>query len=488
MMRSWIAVVVVVTAFGAWAPCFGAAPAQIKHESFDRDPHWEGWNNWIVPAHAPLITQDFGPSDAHHATDKGTELGGQVQRSTRPAYYALTLAPRTLNEPFKASGTFAITASSPSSGVFFGLFNADQPGGGGRAVNSVGLDLDGERHGARLAVRMINANNQSCGTFITPFIPGKYRPTPIRNDGTRYHWTLQYDPAANAGTGRLTIVVDSTHPNSDDTFEGKTFTVDLPPGFRKTNATFDRFGLLDAMKTGGAMSIYFADLALDDKPLDPGDAAAWAGHDNRAHYPEASVVGAHQFGFSEKTNFAGGAPGEVGGDLWRSGKYAYYADPVGPFSLDQPLHAAGRVVLKVGAPDSDMYIGFFGSQTKDKPPAKSGNFVGVHVGGPTRVGHYFAPAYATARGTTGHVKSGPVLVPGKPMTWSLDYDPAAGQGRGVITVKLGDESVALPLARDARAQGARLDRFGLFTSDIGGQLVRIYFDDLDYTATPGPAP
>jgi hypothetical protein len=33
-----------------------------------------------------------------------------------------------------------------------------------------------------------------------------------------------------------------------------------------------------------------------------------------------------------------------------------------------------------------------------------------------------------------------------------------------------------------KAEGARLDRFGLFTSTIGGQMVKIYFDDLRYTA------
>jgi hypothetical protein len=33
-------------------------------------------------------------------------------------------------------------------------------------------------------VRLISGTNKSCGTFVTPFVPGKFRPTPIRNDGT----------------------------------------------------------------------------------------------------------------------------------------------------------------------------------------------------------------------------------------------------------------------------------------------------------------
>ena len=67
---------------------------------------------------------------------------------------------------------------------------------------SLGLDMDCERGGARLAVRLITGRNQGCGTFITPFIPGKFRPTPIRNDGTRYQWTLDYDRRAHYFPGR----------------------------------------------------------------------------------------------------------------------------------------------------------------------------------------------------------------------------------------------------------------------------------------------
>jgi hypothetical protein len=33
-----------------------------------------------------------------------------------------------------------------------------------------------------------------------------------------------------------------------------------------------------------------------------------------------------------------------------------------------------------------------------------------------------------------------------------------------------------------KEEGATFDRFGVFTSDIGGQMVKIYFDDLKYTA------
>jgi hypothetical protein len=478
------------------------ATSVVKRESFDKDPNWEGHNNRLRPLVIPTITQDFGYSPTRLATEAKGEAGGKVVRCATPTYYAAPLTGKTLDDKLTASGTFALTGAAGSSGVFFGWFNSRQQDGGGRPVQSLGLDIDGEPSGARLAVRMINGSNKSCGTFITPFLPGKFRPTPIRLDGTRYSWTLNYDPEANGGRGqfRFTIQSHSTRPEplaaqrlpADLPAAHKTealnhfpnttvFTVDLPAGFKDEGASFDRFGLLNLMKPGNPMTIYFGDLKHDgmteDFTKDPG----WVGFKNRATI-EAAPVGAHDFGFSAKTSYAGGKPGEVGGDLWRSGKYGYYADRVGPLTLDDRLEARGKVVLKVGAPDSDIYIGWFSGAGKEESPAHSGSFVGVHVGGPTRVGHYFLPEFTTAKGTKGKVDRGPILTPGKVFDWSLTYDPAASGGQGELRVTLGQETVTLRLKPGQKAEGARLDRFGLFNSTVGGQLVRIFLDDLQYTA------
>ena len=167
--------------------------------------------------------------------------------------------------------------------------------------------------------------------------------------------------------------------------------------------------------------------------------------------------------------FAGGSPGEVGGSFWRSGPYCYYADRVGPLSLDDSLEASGKVVLKVGAPDSDMFLGWFSSANREKPPVEAGNFLGVHVGGPTRVGHYFHPSLATAKGTRAQAATGPVLAPGKVHQWTLVYDPAAEGGNGAVTVTLDAEAVTFPLRKGVKAQGARFDRFGMLTTNIGGR-------------------
>lgn len=470
----------------------------LKAENFDKDPGWEGFNNRVVPEKVPTVVQDFGYSATGFAAKAKGELGGRVTRASEPAYYAEKIGPRTLDDRLSASGTFAITKTTGGSGIFFGFFRAEQPGGGGRPVCSLGMDFDGEREGARLAVRLITGQNQSCGTFATPFIPGKFRPTPLRNDGTRYAWKLDYDPDAAGGRGRFTFTLHGDAPKPGEFLkpeileahkqearrrfpEVNTFTVDLPEGFRRQGTTFDHFGLMNMMKAGGSMTAYFGDLVRDGRAADFTRDPKWDASGNRATYQAKDVGGAHDFGFSA-TNHAGGKPGEVGGTFWRSGKYGYYADKVGPLSLDDRLEASGRVVLTVGAPDSDMFLGWFNSANKDRPPVYSGHFLGVHVGGPTRVGHYFHPAFTTGKGTKGMAEKGPVLVPGKVHEWSLVYDPAAEGGRGSIRVTLGDESVTHTLKAGQRAEGARFDRFGLVTSDIGGQIVRIHLDDLKYTA------
>ena len=148
------------------------------------------------------------------------------------------------------------------------------------------------------------------------------------------------------------------------------------------------------------------------------------------------------------------------------------------------MEAHGKVKLVTAGPDSDIYLGWFTHAAKGREPAEAGHFLGIHVGGPTRIGHYFIPVVTTAKGTKGKVDQGPVLAHGKVFDWSLVYDPAANDGKGSVRVTLGTESVTLDLKPRQKAEGASLDRFGLFNSTAGGQMVKIYLDDLTYTSRP----
>ncbi|MCC2672454.1 MAG: hypothetical protein K0Q72_4926, partial [Armatimonadetes bacterium] len=204
---------------------------------------------------------------------------------------------------------------------------------------------------------------------------------------------------------------------------------------------------------------------------------------NRGSYQAKDVGGAHDFGFSS-TSHAGGKAGEIGGTFWRTDVWGSYADPVGSLSFENRLEARGKVILAVGAPDADMCFGWFHSDGTGAAPDKRGSFLGIKVGGPTRVGHYFLPAYQATELIGGRAPAGPVLRPGKTYDWSLIYDPAADGGLGAITATLGAESVThhLKPGQKEKAREARLDHFGLFATGPGGQIVKLYLDDLEYTA------
>ena len=481
---------------------------EVRTEKFDQDPAWEAFQNRIPPKDGKTVKQDFGFRETNVAGKAKGEIGGTIWRCSTPASYAATIEPRTLNDKLTASGTFAITATAGSSGAFFGWFKGDREDGNEDAgrQNSLGFRFAGEGSGARITFQLVTATNQACGTKVTTWVVDKskpkgegrkIRPTSVRNDGTRYTWRMAYDPAANDGGGAMTFTVRSNREQPDESFEGKTFTVNLPPGYKQHGTTFDRFGLVNSMRPGNPMTVHFDDVEHDGKAEDFSKDPGWVGVGNAASYARRDEGGAHDFGFSRETNFAAGqSAGELGGTIWRSGVYGYYADEIGPLSMDEKLEASGKIILSVGPPDSGMYLGWFNSAEKELSPPQAGQFVGAKIGGPTRVGHYFLPAYATKQdkppkptGTREHPAtisvdkgSGPVLVPRKVFDWKLVYDPAGAGGKGTITTTLGDQSVTLDLKPGDKAKGATLDRFGLFTTHRGGSYVKIYFDDLNYTA------
>jgi hypothetical protein len=276
---------------------------------------------------------------------------------------------------------------------------------------------------------------------------------------------------------------------------GKPFVVDLPPGFKQEGATFDRFGLMNTVKEGDAVKIYFDDLKYDGKTEDFAKDPQWEGIGNRVQLQEGTPTGFHDFGFSAGTHFAGGSPGEMTGIFWRLTKgYGYYADRIGPLTLNDPLEASGKLMLKLGTPDSEMAFGWFNSSQREIPKEhmkneghldKTDNFLGVYLAGPSRLGRCMLPSIVTAKGTKvvfKEVDQSPKPTPGQVYDWSLKYDPAAHGGKGAFTVTLGKESATLIVDEKLRAEGATFDRFGFFPSG-GGGMVQISFDDLKYTAS-----
>lgn len=478
------------------------AKTVLRSQSFDKDPGWEGHNNDLVPKVNKVVRQNFGYQTTNVAGKSPGEIGGTLWRSPNRTYYASSIPTRTLNDAMSASGTFALTDSAGSSGAFFGWFNSELPGEGRQCT--LGFHFAGQGAGARLSLRLVTATNQSCGAKVTPWEVDKdkpkgmrkRRPPSIQPDGTQYTWKFDYDPAANNGEGQIRFVIRSNARKPQE-FEGKTFTVNLPKGYKQLGTTFDRFGLMNTMKPGNPMTIHFDDLEYDGKREDFTKDPGWIAIGNHDTYQKKEETGAHHFGFS-KTSFAGGPEGEIGGMMWRAGLYAYYADRVGTLSLNDRLEASGKIVLNAGPPDSVAYFGWFNSAEKVNAPTQAGQFVGIKIGAPTKIGHCALPAYAVALPRDHKIvndgqhppninvekSQGPRFVPQQVTAWKLVYDPAGNSGAGLITATLGDQSVTLALKAGDKAKGAIFDRFGLFTGHRGGSYVRIYFDDLKYTARP----
>src|SRR6202012_4726285 len=64
------------------------------------------------------------------------------------------------------------------------------------------------------------------------------------------------------------------------------FSVDVTPGYKAAGATFDRFGLCDAMKYGGTTTVYFDRLVLNGQALDLSADPHWTEEGNHADFED----------------------------------------------------------------------------------------------------------------------------------------------------------------------------------------------------------
>src|SRR5262249_40311517 len=137
----------------------------------------------------------------------------------------------------------------------------------------------------------------------------------------------------------------------------------LAPGHKADGAVFNRFGMLDQMGSGGSMEVYVGDLTLDGRRIDLSRDPGWEARGNHVSFPDRGKRPDHDSGYSP-TTFAGGKKGEVGGVIWRDEAPAYYADRVGPLTLDDELEASGRLAFTGGLSDSGACFGWFDAASK----------------------------------------------------------------------------------------------------------------------------
>jgi hypothetical protein len=444
--------------FVALLSLLAASPAatHIKTESFDHDPGWDSFNNRQTPDKYPTVIQDFG-----YAPDQKA-IGGTITRTSTPAWYALKL-PQALDltQPLSFSGTFSVPKAQGGT-IHFGFFNPTMLRDGGRPPGSVMLFLDGAKTFVRGFVRVIAPDNQQTGSLVPPAQKVKSA-TPISADGSKHHFTVTYDPHANQEQGQFHATIDNL-PQA--TFE-------LRPGMKSQPFSFTHFGLLNSQKSGSPMKAYFSDLKYNATPIDLAADPKWESHGNHATFEDHDLAGFQNYGYLHVEPRPHGA---LGGTVWRSERPSFYADNIATLTLDQPLKISGTLAFSVGAPDSGAFLAFFNAN--DLKSLKRQNLLGIHIEGPSRVGHYIRPILYTSTGKRVAPETGPVVpVDNKPRPFTLEFDPSTRK----LTLTFDGKTQTLDVPETVLNEGATFDHFGLFPSLAGGSQVQLHFDNLTYT-------
>jgi WD40 repeat protein len=465
-----------------------------RTEHFQRDPGWHGHHNRATAVKPREIRQDFGFSNTTHAggTAPG-EIGGFITPAAEPAYYAKKIPEKTFADRLTMSGT--VSCPGRQFHVLVGFFNADTLNEW-RTPNTIALRLQGRGDVfyayVEYTTRKWRAGADTPGGF--PQVPDEAKPGRMRlkgfSSGTAAHrWSLTYDPEGNAGGGSIIATIDDQQA-----------VCHLDPGHKADGATFNRGGLLTVMKQADTPGdLWLDDITINDEKESFARDPRWDAVGNRRTYTTEIVRPRFDFGFSASRHAGGKGRGEMGGLVFRGdGRFpqmmAFYGDRLEPLTLARPLKASGKVALRRGVTDSDVLVGFFhsehslasgGSDAISLPP----DFLGVSIGGPSREGFMFAPAYRLHDAERQSSDRGPYLLPnGAAHDWTFEYLPPGEKDAGSVTVTLDGEGATLSVPREHQARGAHFNRFGIISTHNDGNGQHLFFDDLTYTWTQSEPP
>jgi hypothetical protein len=226
-------------------------------ETFSRDPKWEGRKNRVTyPTRIVRPRFDFGFSDTNFAGGAAPgELGGQIFRGDcrvpgKMACYGDRVGPLTLTKPLRAKGRIAMRRGVSDSTALFGFYHSKEsmrPSDSQRdgvPESVLGIHLEGpSSEGFRFYPVLRNRGSQSRISALREF-------PSIRPDGKVHDWSLDYDPAAAAGSGRITVALDA-----------QSHTFDLGEGDQERGTTFDRFGIVTSWIDGNSQDVYWDDVS-----------------------------------------------------------------------------------------------------------------------------------------------------------------------------------------------------------------------------------
>jgi hypothetical protein len=514
------------------------------HQDFSQDPGWEGVNNRVQCENCPTISQDFGWKPTHHNGDGMGEIGGIIWKSTTPAYYAMPIGPFSFKDKLTASGRLAVIAPPEEGfGFYIGFFNSERQGW--RVWSSCGFRIADVKDG-RARFHLDYKTGKAAGALLNPDIE-------IPCDGSVHRWELIYEPNATVAESwpdpRLKNwigIKSNVHEDSvlkrarkdepsmtknhlhelllqardaglvdhwyrkgsyhlwdiekeADQMKGRiTFKFDdqpavsyfLLPGHQDEPSDIDRFGVYNMQIYHGSMEFYLSDLIVNGEKIELSQEPHWDGLNNQITFKQTDFHAAQNFGYSQ-ANWAGNAPGEIGGRFYGTEVidplHGYYADDIGQLTLDDPISFSGWINFVEGAVDGRMLIGYFNraarlapifGEYKGNPPHQ---FIGIEVMDQTQIGYSFT-AVCSPRQDLAFEERGPIFIPDRiKRQFSFQYDPTAGNS-GRITASLGADTFSVDLTAEQRKIGATFDRFGLLNPRKGGKYVDVYFDDLTYMA------
>jgi hypothetical protein len=155
----------------------------------------------------------------------------------------------TLEDPISFSGTICFVDGMTDAAAFFGYFNrhnqletvdAGRPDRTSRMANTLGITIaDLSAVGYYFTPRATSADGEAVRKSCEVFLP----------DRRRRHFTFDYDPQGNGGTGRVTVTLDR-----------RPYALDLTPRQRKSGAVFNRFGLANVRSGGNSVEFYLDDV------------------------------------------------------------------------------------------------------------------------------------------------------------------------------------------------------------------------------------
>jgi hypothetical protein len=512
---------------------------------FSNDPGWESINNRVITSTPPVTHQDFGWSRTNYLNTSQGEIGGTIYQSRTPAWYAIPFGrPLTFDDPLSASGQIAVMASGKDrlkGAVYLGFFNSVRQGwrpwssmairitreysqkvtfgidsmsalwNGHGYETDIGIPADGKPHSWNF-------------TYDPESVPPQEWPDPRLKSYLSYNRQTSEEVFEKAKKAEPSVTLEKIQSRLWDAlgmgfiahlprqkgdfytllgdYENRkglvTIQVDngreyrdwLPIWLRNAPVGMDRFGIFNMQVYHRVMQFYVSDLTVNRKKIDLSEDPHWEGRGNRAQFSEQDFQ-RQDFGFSQ-TNWAGGQIGEIGGLFYRTEPkdplHGYYADDIGKLNLENPISFSGNICFVDGGTDAGMFLGYFNSldYMRDIPDSESGmplnNMMGIVVEGPTRIGYCFNVLCSPTPGLKSH-KNGPVFLPNaKQHKFIFTYDPEANKNIGRITVVLDAQTFILDLTAEQRTAGATMDRFGVASIRKGGKYVRLYFDDLTYTA------